>query len=144
MVAGGVEVLFLGDPTAENIQVLSSEQMLRGIDEFKLCACKQSHHMRTTDSSRASLQYDGIDFQLSAEDDAWVKAGARRFATSVLQSIENRMPDNPIMTALQIFDVSDMPSSDEEWRQIEHTYGNTEIETLMSILVPTNVLKDSR
>ena len=57
-----------------------------------------------------SLQYDGIDFQLSAEDDAWVKAGAHKFATSVLQ---NRMPDNPIMAALQIFDVSDMPSSDE-------------------------------
>ena len=41
----------------------------------------------------------GIDFQLSADDDAWVKAGAQDFAQSVLQSIEDRMPENAIMTA---------------------------------------------
>ena len=100
LVAGGVEVLFIGDPTAESTQVLSCEQMLRGIDAFKLCGYKESHHMQTTESRTASLQYGGIDFQFSTEVHVWVKAGAQDFARSGLQSIENRMPQDPIMTAL--------------------------------------------
>ena len=105
LVAGGVEVLFIGDPTAESTQVLSCEQMLRGIDAFKVCGYVESHHMQTTESRRASLQYGDIDFQFSTEDDAWVKTGAQNFAArSGLQSIENRMPEDPIMTAF--FDVS--------------------------------------
>ena len=87
--------------------------------------------MQTSESSRASLQYGGIDFQFNAADDAWVKAGAQDFARSVLQSIENRMPEDPVMAALQMFDLSEMPSCDEEWRNVGHEYGNTEIETLI-------------
>ena len=60
-----------------------------------------------------------------------LKAGAQDFARSVLQSLENRMPEDPIMTALQIFDVSAMPSCDEEWKNVGHEYGNTQIETLI-------------
>jgi hypothetical protein len=131
LVGGGVEVLFIGDPTAESTQVLSSEQMLRGIQAFKLCGCKDSHHMETSESSPDALQYDGIDFQFSADDDAWVKAGAQDFARSVIQSLDARMPEDPIMAALQIFDVSGMPSCDEEWRNVGHEYGNTQIETLI-------------
>ena len=77
------------------------------------------------------MQYGGIDFQFSAEDDAWVKAGAQDFSRSVLDSIENWMPEDPIMAAIQIFDVSEMPSCDEEWRNVCHEYGNTEILTLI-------------
>ena len=35
------------------------------------------------------------------------------------------------MAALQFFDVSEMPSCDEEWSNVGHTYGNTEIDTLI-------------
>ena len=99
--------------------------------------------MQTSDSRRGSLQYGGINFQFSSEDDAWVKAGAQEFSRSVLQSIENRMPDDPIMAALQIFDVSEIPSCDEEWRNVGHEYGTHRLIPSLSIMVTTNVRKDS-
>ena len=87
--------------------------------------------METSESRPGALQYDGIDFQFSADDDVWVKAGAQDFARSVIQSLDARMPEDPIMAALQIFDVSGMPSCDEEWTSVGPEYGNTEIETLI-------------
>ena len=43
--------------------------------------------------SFTGLQYGGIDFQFKTEDDVWVKTRDQDFARSVLQSIENRMPE---------------------------------------------------
>jgi hypothetical protein len=68
VVHGGVEVFFGGDPTAESTQVFSIDQMTTGVDTFKLCVCKDLHHMRTAKSTRPSFQYDGIDFKFDEDN----------------------------------------------------------------------------
>jgi hypothetical protein len=81
--------------------------------------------MRTAESTRPSFQYDGIDFEFDEEDHDWVQTAAQQFARSVIDSIDRRMPENPIMAALQMFDVCEMPSSDTDWTKIAHEYGST-------------------
>ncbi len=41
------------------------------------------------------------------------------------------MTENPIMTELQMFDVREIPSSDTDWTQIAHEYGNTQLDILI-------------
>ncbi len=54
------------------------------------------------------------------------KTGAEQFAMLILE-----MPENPIMTSLEFFYMSEMPSSDEEWTKDPHEHGNTEIDSLI-------------
>ena len=84
------------------------------------------------DWNEASFKYDGIEFQFSTSDDDFVKAGAQDFTRWVLHIIENRMPENPIMTVVK--KKLSVRNVFVRWRVDKsciHEYGNTDIETLI-------------
>jgi len=51
--------------------------------------------------------------------------------TQVIEGLNHRMPEKTQMEALDIFDFSLMPDSQEQWDKVKGTYGDKEIEVLI-------------
>ena len=51
--------------------------------------------------------------------------------TQVIEGLDHQIPENPRMEALDIFDFSLMPDSQEQWDKVKGTYGDKEIEVLI-------------
>ena len=73
----------------------------------------------------------GIKLKYDSSTHGNITSDAISFVTRVIEGLDHRMPENPQMEALDIFDFTLMPDSQEQWDKVKGTYGDKEIEGLI-------------
>ena len=70
------------------------------------------------------------DLEVDREVHDWATAGAKQYATDIIQDLNDRFPDVPLFSALQIFDFTVMPEQDE-WNKVKASWGDDKLEELI-------------
>ena len=56
------------------------------------------------------------DLAADPEDEAWAQTGAAAFVTNIIDGLNDRIPNDPMMQAFEdIFDFTLMPTTQQEW-----------------------------
>jgi len=77
------------------------------------------------------FEYEGIRLVRDRTVEKEVMKGATEFVHKAIEILDSRIPQSPILGALDIFNFHNMPGSQEEWDKISATYGNQEMDILM-------------
>ena len=67
---------------------------------------------------------------VDAAADAEIQVEIKKYATGILADLDDRFPDVPLFTALQIFDFTAMPT-ESQWATCKGTWGDAELKQLI-------------
>ena len=97
-----------------------------------------SRHYGTCMQNACTYTYHNSTVIMCEQDENFVHDGLRQYASHVIQGLKARFPkeSGSVLTAFDMFHLQSLPHDEKEWSRIQETYGQEDLNTLISHYYP--------
>ena len=102
-----------------------------GGDEYRLLRRAISSTQQGVGPRRYTFR--GVSIQHDEADGAMAMAGVKKLANDIISNLSDRFPSSPLLSALQVFDMRELPSTRSHWNRVASYHNRESLNTILAV-----------